>query len=586
MLVNTVKLNSVNNLKNIKVQNVSRLDMISFAQKRKTDEQSPHPLNLNGPILNRDILRYKALKEEVEQFAVDKSNAIFIGKGLCANAYVFKKYPDIVIKESINGKDDFASEEKNLKKAPNELEHTQRFVARIYNKRNDCYYLLSTKADGYIPDPIAAPWTKEHLKSLFDSMYIMDKHAFYHGDLNARNILLDNKGNANLIDFQYSYELPEDKWFKEKEISTTPDFIYNENALMYEQAAITEYLLDIKDSGKAKDFFRLYLSQKAQYHQNRCEFLSQATKNWQNEDELATIRKSIAFEKSRANLFKNPSDDLMKIEAKKINFLHAFRDAYAKVDGGIENKNIIPAGAYYLYTLSTIQDFRNEIQKQKEQEDIDFDTIIYLKSMEKFGDYWFDKVKSWADGAFMYPLRHANKLKYEWEGELFNFQNEKIDINKFGNVVDIAKHIDENFKPNYTKRFNYDDVGFLNPLAIIAGTTEKLKIKDADKKILQKLDEIKELNLKLVRSMRTRRLIELVNYSLLGVVRAQELDEINKQTDNIEELDEYIQTLKMQYSNFAVFSYLGAYEAIVNDDTKKGELTGYDDMGNFAIQEF
>ena len=88
-------------------------------------------------------------------------------------------------------------------------------------------------------------------------------------------------------------------------------------------------------------------------------------------------------------------DDTVKIEALKINFLSAFREAYKYLDPNTPEKNIIPAGSSYLYTLNSIQALRKEISDMKNSA---YGTKLeYLNSMEDYADYWYNNLRDWTE---------------------------------------------------------------------------------------------------------------------------------------------------------------------------------------------
>lgn len=268
-----------------------------------------------GQIIFKDVsLKYEAQKEQLEKeldvFSSSKKNAEFLGSGISASAYLLKKLPEVVVKEAFDRKETFEDEHKNMTLLPLDLVNAQKFVARAYDDEENRYYLLSTKVEGNSANPQTMPWTRNHLKSLFDGSLKMDKAGVYHGDLNIGNIKLTNDGTVNFLDFQWTHKISNYYTFAEKEESILPDFIYLENAQMFEMAAIPYYLRDINDPTRAKEFFKEYLQEKSDYHKKRYDYITQNFNNY-------TADKAKKFEKAQSVVFKTPSDDVVKIEAKK-----------------------------------------------------------------------------------------------------------------------------------------------------------------------------------------------------------------------------------------------------------------------------
>ena len=96
------------------------------------------------------------------------------------------------------------------------------------------------------------PWTREHFKNFFSTLFELDKNGIYHGDLHCGNILLDETGNANLIDFQWTQKLFRNQFFEDKPNSILPPFIMCENSQMFEMAGIPYYIKFMPNSRQRK----------------------------------------------------------------------------------------------------------------------------------------------------------------------------------------------------------------------------------------------------------------------------------------------------------------------------------------------
>ena len=131
---------------------------------------------------------------------------------------------------------------------------------------------MSTKVDGESPDPEENPLTKNHLRNFFSTMYEMDDTGLYHGDLNNGNIKITPDGRVNLLDFQFTHQISRTRFFEEKDKSTLPAFMMIENAQMFEQTGLPYYLSKFNSDYSAKNFLKMYLSEKSVYHQKRYEF--------------------------------------------------------------------------------------------------------------------------------------------------------------------------------------------------------------------------------------------------------------------------------------------------------------------------
>lgn len=370
--------NSFLNVKNINKCNFISKQQLSAVKPKCKIPDYRYFLPSFGAILYKKVApefesQKEMLKDELDIFSASKKNAQFLGKGLSAEAYALKKMPEIVVKYAFNKKETFENEQNNLELVPKSLEESQKFVARAYDDEENCYYLVSTKVKGDSADPQKMPWTSKHLKSLFDGLFKMDREGVYHGDLNLGNVKLTEYGKVNFIDFQWAHKVLDDFAFWEKEESTLPSFMYLENAQMFEMAELPYYIDRIGDEIVAKQFFKQYLKAKSTYHKNRYDYI-----NYHFDEYRAYKAKK--FEKARMVVFKNPTDEILKLEAKKIQFLSAFREAYKTIDSNVRNKNILSAGSSYLLAMTMAQDFRHEVATSKRMLEVDQKAITTEKT--------------------------------------------------------------------------------------------------------------------------------------------------------------------------------------------------------------
>jgi len=518
-----------------------------------------------------------SLKREIDTFSTSLDNAEFLGSGLFADAYVFDRFPDIVIKKSNIG-DDFSEEEGNLKLIASEIKNTQKFVARAYDDDDYEYYLLSTRVDGESPDPEDNPLTRIHLRNLFNTMYEMDDTGLYHGDLNNGNIKITPDGRVNLLDFQFTHKIEEYEFFDEKDKSTLPDFMMIENAQMFEQAGLPYYLTKIGSKSQAKSFLRLYLTEKSTYHQKRYEFLSREVKSWPYSSDKPKIKKSLKYEKARAEVFRNPSENVLRLEAKKIQFLNSFREAFRRMDKNVPHKNIIPAGTSYLVTLSNIQDFRKEVARQQRQAN-NPNMRAYLDGLEEYGDFWFEKVKEWSDNAFWYPIRHANGKLEPWENERYDFDEPDNNIEDFGAMTNVAGSIDDSYLPKYTKGFAFKTQSVLDNINSACAEVNTIAKAGLPSGTSSTFYELRDTYNKLSDAYNKGWAMDVINLATLCVARASQLKDASPPYSTVYRSADSI----MRYcSKAAETCFKKMFKEITEDNPNTSTLTGYGSMGNFA----
>ena len=218
-------------------------------------------------------------------------------------------------------------------------------------------------------------------------------------------------------------------------------------------------------------------------------------------------------------LYCNLDNDTVKIEALKINFLSAFREAYKYLDPNTPEKNIIPAGSSYLYTLNSIQALRKEISDMKNSA---YGTKLeYLNSMEDYADYWYNNLRDWTENAFRYPYRHTLNSLESWE-TLHNFDNPNIDIEKFDSMTNVVECVDKNFERNYTGNFHceYTNLGdYMNRLNNFMKTAQN-NYGTKNSKLFPALKSAYE---RLYYAYKGERWLDVINTSLLLTRRAHEM---------------------------------------------------------------
>ena len=506
----------------------------------------------------------KNLLSEMDIFVKNKINSRHIGSGLFANAYSLKKIPDIVIKVP-KQRDSFEQEAGILKKLPAALAASQQFIARIADNLGN-KYLISTKVNGEAPDPECNPWSALSLKSLFKNLFELDKAGIYHGDLNNGNLKIEQNGNVNFLDFQWGTQVAKSDFFSSKPTQCLPPFIQVQNSQMFEMAEIPYYVARSSNSASAKRFLKEYLNQKAFYHNNRLENINDLINNSSYYFNSYTVEKAKKFECAHRDMYRSLDNDTVKIEALKINFLSAFREAYKYLDPNTPEKNIIPAGSSYLYTLNSIQALRKEISDMKNSA---YGTKLeYLNSMEDYADYWYNNLRDWTENAFRYPYRHTLNSLESWE-TLHNFDNPNIDIEKFDSMTNVVECVDKNFERNYTGNFHceYTNLGdYMNRLNGFMKTAQN-NYGTRNSKLFPSLKSAYE---RLYYAYKGERWLDVINTSLLLTRRAHEMTGYEGCYD-----------LKYAASDVAQCVFEKVFDEMKDNGPSRYGFLGYKGMENF-----
>lgn len=372
----------------------------------------------------------KTLTDEYSKFISDagkNSNVEIIPQESNVETWYRFKHPDLVnlsIKTcQENCGNDFEKEYRILKLIPQDKIGGQEAVARIFRSRaytSGEYFLVSTIPSGTSASEVNK-FDTVHLANLFNNMFELDKLGIYHGELSNPNILLNVDGNVSFCNYRWAQTINKINFFDAKKENKCflPKSLFLENAQSFEMFSIPQYFDYLKTPEQKENFVKLYLKAKSKYHQDRYEFIKKLTKRWPYKSELETIRMCLDGERAKADVYKNPDEDIIRLELKKFQFLSDYRDAYNHVDPGNMNRNILNSSSSYLCSISSVQDFRKEVvtQLSKTTDEVKKN---YLRSMDTYGRFWYNNLINYSSGTFDYVIRMAS-AKPNWGEELFDF---------------------------------------------------------------------------------------------------------------------------------------------------------------------
>ncbi len=345
------------------------------------------------------------IKEQVDIFEeTNGKNAKKLGQGLFAEAYLIKG-TKCVIKKSKPGKPaaingDFSQEAKALLNIPSGFTHAQRLIGNVETE-DENFYLLSTFVDGKIPDGDKIKWNKESLSSILSSLADLDAARVYHGDVSRCNCLITEDDEVNLLDFQYcdKFDIKGDETHRiNAEKYKVPYFIAPSNAQMFEEANLATYLTTI-DENEARELFKTYLSEKSKYHLKRAkEFSKQGARP-----------EIIQYEGLMAKYLKNPSDEMIKLQAMKMQILSTHRFVLSAMDTRKQDDlyNIMSAPVYYLHAIedsNKMAEYASSLCADKTDPDLQ-KLLTYEKENALF---WRSLMKNELAG------RYGNNSAFEW----------------------------------------------------------------------------------------------------------------------------------------------------------------------------
>lgn len=373
----------------------------------------------------------EALKKIIDVFEETHGNAKLLGEGIAGWVYKLFDTPYVIKASKI--KDSFAHEAQALEKVT-EIPDSQHLVARVETEKGN-FFLASMFVDGAEAHPRKNPLNALKMKSMLDSFLHLDKDAsVYHNDLAIANVLFDNSNQAKVIDFQWAEKFaPENIHINRKELCT-PDFLCPSNALMFETAGLPDYLSRNTSANGVEDsrqIIKEYITQKSSYHTERATYLDKlAQSTLGNNKRILGLQAE--NERIIAEAFKAPSDNVVRLETMKMQFLHSFRQAFCALDDTIENSgNIMTAVPKYLFAAAANRDFLTEIQKLKATE-TSASTQKYLRLQEQYSKYWEDNFKEWIPGIHGWVMKNL-----KGESNVLARKFDVPDLNNFGNITSL-----------------------------------------------------------------------------------------------------------------------------------------------------
>ncbi len=562
-------------------------NQILLDKKRNDKHNYAANINFEAIKINQINPKYLSKKDifisELEKFTEGENNAKLIGQGLSSAVYSFHKLKNIVVKKSLNPFLGFNDEICHLKLLPDGIKNIQKFVAQAFDDTMGIFYLLSTKMEGHCAEYNTNPWSEKHLRSLFSTMFELDKRGIYHGDLHNGNMLLDSKGNTNFIDFEWTHIIDKNNFFTDKQVSILPSFMLSENSQMFEMATLPYYIKFFKSPKKGKSFFAEYLKEKSIYHENRANYLRSILPSWENPNEKDIILKGLNYEEAQSVVFRNLDEDILKIEAKKVEFLSNFREAFGNLDGKNHSGNFVATTSSYLMTLSSIQALRREIATQKANKYLSNARKDYLNLTNDYVNFWFENIKNWIREILSENIKQAERIEFA--------QNSKTRFNRLVNMTDFCGKIDRKFRPIYTDEFklneNTNGNKILNDIKELFTRTLKDKLsRIGDKKLNNKYEEMRSINEKLLKAFNENRGLDVINLSLLSIVKNREFKNLLKSRCPLYlkgEMFNDTHILKEWYKELIGQNFNYIFDTILSNSPENGSLTGYNKMWEFSL---
>ncbi len=330
------------------------------------------------------------LAQKIDDFEETHKNAKELGSGLFATAYVLNG-TNYVIKESLPTKlarkqnDNFFPEARALEMLPPSVKNTQRLVAHVKTEK-DNYYLLSTFVEGLPASYPSHPWNKNSFDGLFETLLSLDKAGIYHNDINQANCLIDKDHRASTIDYQFAQAFETTDSENPNKLKTSR-MMAPSNAQMFEMASLPWYIRTMSKTAPRKEvrsLFKSYLESKSQYAKQRALYLRQDPE----------CRDMARYELLQAKYLENPTDEMIDLQAKKLQIMYSFRKTFSVTDpNSNQDKNIGSAIQSYIYTIAAAKDMEN-YANYLASKTYDLNLKEFLGLEAKFAHFWCDMMES------------------------------------------------------------------------------------------------------------------------------------------------------------------------------------------------
>lgn len=315
----------------ISPKRTDRNSCISFSGFKNLDE---------GSLLTSDQ------KEEIDKFLnnpveLEKSR---IGKGDRGDVFKLRVLgQDIILKKShsignLIDDEEFNKESKALKKIrnlPNSIlnsSESQRLIASGTTDEGN-KFIISTFVNGEKTNSKTNPLTMVQIKSMMDKLLELDKTGTWYNDFNPNN-WLTTKNDAQIIDYGCSWDFSPLKGEEDR----YPSNVAPSNLIAFQDKGLIPCLVDFyeqkeKSPEEIKDMFKDYLMLRSDFHKERSEFMKNSGLSGQE------IDTRISYEELLSKILKEPSEDVVDLEAAKAQITYTQQMAYVDNWYG-DNKDI------------------------------------------------------------------------------------------------------------------------------------------------------------------------------------------------------------------------------------------------------
>lgn len=375
---------------------------------------------------------------------------------------------------------------------------------------------------------------------------------------------------------------------------------------------MAKYISKFTSAQEANTFFTSYLKEKSNYHAKRASYIASLIPTWAWENEKPVMQRALEHEQAKSEILKSPTSDIVKIEAYKIQFMQAFRQAFKAMDENVHKGNPLLAPSAYLYAIHCLQVFRHELEQSQNNlwNRLNSNKQTYLSGQLDYSNYWLNNLKTWTHSIFTDVQCNARKdksaLEPYWANKLkyISPNSKKERLGDFEPTPDISKIL------NYPMDTYYSTLS-ISSLPWVRDAVNQIKTqmrqqKQYDSYTLLFSSQMKELkkqredlltaNFKFLYSQAHNRYLNMLTSSLYGLFKANDMwlsaTELMNKSAFSDSLSQKFLTAQRDFALACKDIYLNQsnrlFETLYNNFTDtdlkaKDKLPGYSDMNNFTI---
>lgn len=294
---------------------------------------------------------------------------------------------------------------------------------------------IQYKTNGEIANYPNNKITKEHLRSLFKNIYLLDTLNISHNDLDIGHVFYSKNGEVELDCFRFSSPFTNNN----EKLYNLPSFMMPTNQVNYENAGLCFYVEQIPTKEEKINFLKAYLKESHTYHRNKANYATE------HQDKFSP--EMIKYETILAETLENPDNKMAELMLDKLDFLIKQRRAFTEWDEGngacghpFNKERRLNSIPMYFESIKSAINYSQKAQELSLNED--GNKAKYYEYEAKIGEYFANMYISWVSGMANYnfedtrvtplPEKERNELKEQYS-KIINadFDKKEDEINSY-----------------------------------------------------------------------------------------------------------------------------------------------------------